>query len=441
MIGVSRLVAFLITFCMGFGLAAGIFIGVPAAIIASYSLRDLENTNLISIPDEEFIRPDAKVDIFDLNGIELYDEYNELLKFGDDLNLNVIQDRYGLIFHEKLDLLLSDDVRTMPLKELLSMDGVHAVLKTVYIGNVEQYDCLNADGTPGGDPAVEGSYWVTKEGKRISELEQIIANFNLDDFISGNINTDVILHGNLVLADILGYTYDEENQHWIDSEGKKISGVMAVFADCTLDTVDDKINDTEIGLLLNYRKGDDGSWYETDDEGNEKVVHSFMDAVASEKISTLGGLFETITVGQIIPIEDRETGLLSIIPADTTIDKIGSAVNESVSNTPLQFFINQDLVSFEGVDDKLDKLSHKDENPIYDKDLVQFILLVNEGEDGYEDFLESKKYYGAEGRVVWSEVTDSNGNVVGYEVETWRTKLLSNSFAYIIKLMSGEATE
>ena len=71
MFGLSRLIAFAIVFCMGFGLATGLFLGIPAAVVASYSLRDLENTNLVNIPDEKFLSPDAEVDILDLNGIEL----------------------------------------------------------------------------------------------------------------------------------------------------------------------------------------------------------------------------------------------------------------------------------------------------------------------------------------------------------------------------------
>ena len=74
MFGLSRLIALGLAFCMGFGLAAGLFVGVPAAVVASYSLRDLENTNLVNIPDEKFLSPDAEVDILDLNGIELYKE-------------------------------------------------------------------------------------------------------------------------------------------------------------------------------------------------------------------------------------------------------------------------------------------------------------------------------------------------------------------------------
>ena len=86
-------------------------------------------------------------------------------------------------------------------------------------------------------------------------------------------------------------------------------------------------------------------------------------------------------------------------------------------------------------------LSHADSNPIYSQDLLVYIPVVAEGEEGYEEFLNCQKYYGVEGNEVWEPVIDASGEVIGYNVETWRTKLLSESFAYVIVLMSGEATK
>ena len=443
MFGLSRLIAFAIVFCMGFGLAAGLFVGIPAAVVASYSLRDLENTNLVNIPDEKFLSSDAEVDILDLNGVELYKEFKKLQTFGDDLTLNLLKSRYGILFHEKLELMMTEEAMNMPLKQLFSMEGVNAVLSNVFIGTVEKYECMNPDGTSGGDPKDPESYWITADGVRISALEELIADFSLNDFVTGKINTNNILHGDITLADILGYHYDEATDTWYDGSNAEITGIMAVFADCTLDTVDDKINDAKIGELLSYTKHDDGKWYQDNGDGTEKEVHSFMAAVANESVGTLGTLFEKITIGQIVPAEQRQTGILSIIPADTTIDQIGNAVNNSVSNTPLQFFINQGLISFDieltggqTVAQFMDMMSNPATNatPLNPsgRNLMLTFKAVNPGEEGYEDFLKNKDYYGD----VWE--MDANGN---YKVAAWRTKQLSQSFAYIIAVFAGSAAE
>ena len=318
----------------------------------------------------------------------------------------------------------------MPLKELLSMDGVHTILSTVYIGYIESYECHSADGTPGANPKDEGSYWYNPgTGRKISGLEQIIANYTLDDFIEGNINTDTMLHG-VVLADVLGYTYEEELGYWVDSTGNRVTGVMAVFADCTIDDVDERINTAYIGDLIGYTKGEDGIWYETGENGNLKPVHSFMNAVAERSISTLGTLFQDITIGDIIP-ENQRTGMISIISPDTKIDGISQAVNDAVKLTPLQFFINQGLVNFDDIDDKLDILSNPETNGVGTNHMVVF-KHINEGEEGYDEFLKHKDYYGE----IWQVNEDGN-----YVIPAWRTKLLSVSFSYIIQLVSLEAPE
>ena len=109
MFGLSRLVAYVIVFFMGFGLALGLFVGIPVAMVANYSLRDLENTNLVNIPDEQFFDQSvAAVDILGLNGLGLYNEFKELQTFEEaDLNINTLEARYGIIFHEKLQLLFN----------------------------------------------------------------------------------------------------------------------------------------------------------------------------------------------------------------------------------------------------------------------------------------------------------------------------------------------
>ena len=425
----SKIIALVLAFALGFSFGAGIFIALPAAVAATYSVRDFENSNLVHIPDEKFIGPNYEVDILDLNAIEFYRECQELNSFGEDLNINLLQSRYDLIFHEKLDRLLSDKAREMPLKQLLSMEGVHLVLETVYRGYIETYECYSADGIPGADPEEEGSYWVNPDtGRKISGLEQIIANYTLDDFISGNINTDTMLHG-IVLADVLGYTFNEELGYWVDADGNRVTGVMSVFADCTIDDVDDKINSALIGDLIGYVKGEDGLWYETDADGNLKPVHSFMNAVADRSINTIGSLFEDITIGDIVP-EDQRTGMLTIIPADTKIDGISSAINDSVKLTPLQFFINQGLVDFEDVDEMLDMRSNPDING--GKNYIVVFKHVNEGEEGYDSFIKNKEYYES----VWVQNADGN-----YEVPAWRTKLLTQSFAYIIQMLTSNPEE
>lgn len=423
MLGLSRLTALILAFALGFSLGAGALVGGVAIALNTITVRDLER-NGVPIPDESFIGEDPEVDILDLTAIEFFDEFKELQSFGDDLTINLIQERYALIFPEKLDAVLSDETRQMPLQKLFSMDGVHMILSSVFIGDIEKFKCLNADGTEGGDPKDETSYWVNGEGKRLSGLEEIIADFSLDDFLSGNINTDVLLHGELILADVLGYTFNEELNAWFDSENNKVTGVMAVFADCTIDDVSVKINTVEIGNLIGYEKGEDGNWYNTDENGDLVAVTGFMSKVADGSIEGIDNVFNTLSVGDIVPEEDR-TGIFGIISPDTNINDIGKEVNDTISKSPLQFFINEGLITFESGEEG----NKKDMSESLDRLSANDLATINITDT---DFETQKSYY----QSVWTEVKDGAGNVVAYTVPAWRTQPLNSSFAYIISLLN-----
>ncbi len=425
MYNISKLVALILAFSLGVSVGAGALIGGIAIALGTFTVRDLER-NGIPIPDEAFIGENPEVDILDLNAFEFVDEIKDLQSFGDDVTIDFIKDRYALILPEKLESALSEEARNTPLKQLLSKDGLSTILSTVYIGNIEKFTCLNADGTEGGDPKDETSYWVNAEGKRISGIEEIIADFTLDDFVSGNINTSTLLHGKIVLADVLGYTYNEELGAWYDGNNDKVSGVMAVFADCTLDNVSSKINTVEIGDLIGYTKGADDKWYTENEKGETVAVDGFMSKIAENSIDSIDTVFESLEIGDIVPAEDR-TGIFSIIPADTKIDDIGSAVNDSIMKSPLQFFINEDLISFTILDESTN--TEKKMDLVLDTLSARDLVTIN---CDAEDFETQKGYYGS----VWTEVKNGAGQVVAYTVPAWRTQPLSTSFAYIINLLT-----
>lgn len=425
MYNISKLVALILAFSLGVSVGAGALVGGIAIALGTFTVRDLER-NGVPIPDEAFIGENPEVDLLDLNALELFDEIKALQSFGDDVTVDFIQGRYALILPEKLESLISDEARNTPIKHLLSKDGLSTLLSTIYIGNIENYTCLNADGTEGGDPKDETSYWVNAEGKKISGIEEIIADFTLDDFVSGNINTSSLLHGEIVLADVLGYNYNEELGAWFDGDNNKVTGVMAVFADCTLDNISGKINTVEIGDLIGYTKGEDGKWYSENENGAVEAVNGFMSKIAENSIDSIDTVFDSLEIGDIVSEEDR-TGIFSIIPADTKIDEIGTAVNDSIMKSPLQFFINEDLISFT-ITDEATNTEKKMDVVLDTLSANDFVTIYSDA----EDFETQKGYYGS----IWTEVKNGAGQIVAYTVPTWRTQPLSSSFAYIINLLT-----
>lgn len=422
MLFVSRLIALILAFTLGIAVGVGVIFGGVGIVLSEFTLRSLEDNNIIEIPDEGFIGENPKVDILDLTAFQLIEEYQNLQSFGDDLTINLLQDRYAIIFNEKIDSFLTDDVREMPLKKFLSKEGLHTVLETVYIGDIEKYVCYNADGTEGGDPADETSYWVNPStNTQISGLEEIIADFSLADFMDGNINTTNLLD-DIVISDVLGYTYDEEQNAWIDNSGNKVTGIMAVFADCHIDEVSEKMNTVELGELLGYEKKDDGLWYQTNAENVSEPVSGFMSKIANSNLNSVGSVFDTLVIGDVVSAKDMESGIFAIIPSDTNINDIGSVVNDSIMKSPLQFFINEKLIT----------LNIEKGDGTYE-DMSSLLDQTSQYKNDYKTYAPDDKDYldYFDGVAEWS--TDASGN---YLVPNWRTQALSASFGYIISLLT-----
>ena len=416
MFGLSKSIAFLLSFILGFLIAAGAFVGGTAAFLATFKVRDLERKGLAHIPDENLFGPDPEVDLLDLTAIQFYEEMKVVNGIGNGLTINLMESRYSLIINDDLDKLLSPETREMPLRKLLTNEGIHTFLSTVYIGSAEGYECHALDSTEKANPAdgkANTRWFDPKKGEDITGINATIAYFTLEDFAGGGIHVDSVLEG-VILAEVLGYT-SEVNEDgktiWFDKNGERVKGVMAVFAGCTLDEVSVKINTVQLGEILNYELREDGKWYE---EGAEEPVHPFMNAVANNNIESLGGMFDTLTIADLIP-EDQRTGIFMILPADTKLDNISSAVNDSIENSPIQFFMNQGMIKFEDAQKT---------------NLDNICKLTGEMESISPDNEDFDKYYNIEG-MTWE--IDADGN---YLIPRWRTKALTESFSYIISLLT-----
>jgi hypothetical protein len=141
-----------------------------------------------------------------------------------------------------------------------------------------------------------------------------------------------------------------------------------------------------------------------------------MSKISASTINNMGNVFETLQIGDIVKEEDREKGIFAIINPDTKIDEIGSAVNDSIMNSPLQFFMNEGLINFDSnAQSTLDKLCEA-KGGVY-------ILKISTSSDVY------KKYYDVEG-ATWKIV-----GTTAY-IPAWRNQPLSESFGFIVNLLT-----
>ena len=336
----TRLASLILAFCLGFSMCGGLIAFGTMAAISKFRVRDLEKHG-IEIPDEAFMTENPEVDLLNLSIVDFINEVKYISSISNEANLNDVQERYGLIFHEKLDAVLSDETREMPLKQLFSAEGFGHILGSVYIGNVENYTCYDAEGNVGGNPKDDTSYWMTADGVKITGIEDIIADFSLNDFLSGNINTNN-LFDEICIGDIFGYT--KNGEEWYDKDGNKVTGVIGAFAGSSIHSISTDINDVMIGDVLDYQQNEDGDWYKENDAGELEKVSGVMAVFAGSKINEIGDHIETAKVGELLGYElkegkwykeNTETGELEKVSgvmavfADSDINGIGQKVEES----------------------------------------------------------------------------------------------------------------
>ena len=311
--------------------------------------------------------------------------------------------------------------------------------------------------------------WYNSDGTKASGIVAALANSSIN-----SLNADL---NNVKVGEILGYSYI--NNIWVDGNGQPVSGVTGALAGSTLSTLDADLNLLQIGEVAGYVKlpeGDpNGKWYYydtvsgeyleasgilaelsdltvndltresalTDKIGNVELavalgytknpstgkwidksgveLTGIMAVLADKPISGMSSAVNELTIGDIIPSENR-TGLLSIIPANTNINNIGSAIDESLSGTSLQFFINNGLIEFDlSISSQLDYLCYMKGQKVNVNSL-----------DNNEPFDKVKypdKYPGY-------HIDKLTGQSVewGDMIPAWRTKPLDESFNYLLGL-------
>lgn len=249
------------------------------------------------------------------------------------------------------------------------LDGLSGALNNLQIGEIAGYE-KRAD-----DPATPENEagWYTEDGKPAGGILGALADLTVDGITKENNLSNAIQ--DITLADAMGYTYDEGTKKWYNGN-EEVTGVLAVLADEPISNLGSAINNAKLGEILGYTAVD---------ENGDGTTDYWMNG------------------------STRVTGFIALV-ADSTITNVDTEINNSISNTSLQFFLNNELISLDAsMTSQLDGIS------LYKNDLVSIPTDVS---------------YPIEFNAApWN----------GY-VPTWRTQSLSQSFAYIISLLSPSTT-
>lgn len=172
-----------------------------------------------------------------------------------------------------------------------------AITSDIYIGDVLNY-------TPVYDENGALIEWVDAEGQPANGIFKNLVSKSIGELADGGFGIDSILGEDAKIGDILGYTYDENSDKWLDGNGVVVSGAVSVFAGLTFGDLSDsssisnKINEMQLADVLGYTKTDDG-W--VDSNGNE--ITGIMAVFADSKIGSIGSDLDNIQIGAAMGYE------------------------------------------------------------------------------------------------------------------------------------------
>ena len=344
MYSTSKIVALILSFCLGFATCAGMLVGGIYVALTEFKVRDLETYGLADIPDELVFGENPQVDLLNLSALEMVDEMQKLTALGDGLTINLLQTRYDLKIDKSFDMLLTDEVRNIPLKKLFSEKGIKDLLSTLYIGYILKYECVDiATGAPA-DPELgdELTKWYNPKAQAdVVGIQAYLSYISIGDFINGELDVNSLV-GGIVIGDALGYTYDEANGYWKDANNEQVVGVMAAFAGMKVTEVGTNINSMKIGTLLGYTEKADG-WYTADEQGNESKVSGVVATLADCELDQVGSKLNDVTVGELLGYDldngvwyeidedgnkHKLTGIMKVL-APAKLDEVGNKINGS----------------------------------------------------------------------------------------------------------------
>lgn len=217
-------------------------------------------------------------------------------------------------------------------------------------GNIEQ--------TPDSDkPDIPKYIWFDASGAEVKGMQAKLASYTLYELLNGKVDIPGLV-GEMKIGEIVGYTYNEELNAWTkpiegDAEGRHetLTGFLGIVADRTLDNLDGVLDDSLMGEILGYTKKVDGDnnyivitkpdgvvhyqWQMKGENGKPQDVDSLMNFVANTKFDELDGLYNQITIGDIIPEEERESGYISLVSPDTKLSEVSIAVNDVFESATL----------------------------------------------------------------------------------------------------------
>ncbi|MBP5350327.1 MAG: hypothetical protein J6Z13_08290, partial [Clostridia bacterium] len=274
---VSRFLALVLAFFLGFLSCIGAIVGVGYFAYAKVSLDQLEKWGVVSVNEDQYVDEDAEVDLTAMTIKAFISEIKELQNLDKTVSIDLLIERWGLKIPDELMAKIPAGVRSLSVKEIFSKSGISAILENTTVDYLYQFlpkDVL-------AEPARE-----VLAGKTLKE----VVDFKMTDLLTG-----------IKLGYLAGVQYEK------DSSGH----YFPVYKDPSNPTLLELLGSLDLGKTLDV-VGNGGDMLTVVNDGmNDVMIDLLVKSISSGDNSTLNGIVAGKTIGDLI-VEDETTGALSL---------------------------------------------------------------------------------------------------------------------------------
>ncbi len=349
----SKVLAFVLVFVLGFLTCVGAIVGVGYFVYNDVTLDDIENLGG-SLGTENIFKEDATVDLTSLSLSQLIDEINELSQMSEILTTEMLVDRYGLILSEQVQIVLNNEMQSIPLKDIFSGEGLNKLLGSYTIGSlVLNYTYVDDD--PEDD--IPGKWYSVynkdnpADNKEVEGIEAVLCGYTFDKFLEPNVLVEDIL-GKITVSSILelhseefttAYIGDEQITLtepaviWFYNDGVSAESMISAIAPMNIKDLSENINSLNISDFLGYISQDDKfySWQiVTDAPQGKHLSLTVQDGLTAEFVDlNIGGIAEGGLDDKISGLEIAKVLELTYNSADGSYtDKDGNKITGVVAS-------------------------------------------------------------------------------------------------------------
>ncbi|MDD7700349.1 MAG: hypothetical protein PT951_02300 [Eubacteriales bacterium] len=212
--------------------------------------------------------------------------------------------------------------------------GIGAALADTHVKDVESEMNAMSVGRLMGYTLSEGIWYTDKNctvpatGLTLSFASLTVSELNDGQKLSATIRK-------VKLSDAMGYR--KTGAGYTDEEGNAVGGLVGALCDKEIGDIRQSVEEMPFGNVLNYTQKTDG-WY---DAGGQKAT-GLIAALCDTGVKNLPDTLQRLTLGQAF---SERTGVLSMLPADTKLTELDSAMQSWFESATVGDFLTAGVVS------------------------------------------------------------------------------------------------